>query len=180
MLGFLSNKWVRIERVTAAALAAAVTGLILLNVITRAFSTSIFWIDEAAIYAMIWMTFLAASAMIAQRDSIAVTFVPDLCSIPVQRRITIVVDIIVLAFGVLMVWVCWRWFNPAAFIAASGDIAAFQSNTFNFIYSEPTMTLGIKKAPIWTIMAVFACSVILHGLANLIHSIFTPHIEPAK
>ncbi|MGB3556241.1 MAG: TRAP transporter small permease subunit [Jannaschia sp.] len=167
MLARLSAFWARLERLVAAGLAAAVTLLILLNVVTRAFDASLFWVDEAAIYAMIWMTFLAASAAVQRRESVAVTLIPDVFDPRGQRWFVVLVDIVIFAFGLLMLWAVWRWFDPAGLLAAGGDILAFQGATFNFVYSEPTMTLGTAKAPIWSIVAIFACGVTLHGVANL-------------
>ena len=62
MLERISAFWARIEITLAALLAAGVTLLILLNVVTRNIGAALFWVDELAIYAMVWMTFLGASA----------------------------------------------------------------------------------------------------------------------
>jgi hypothetical protein len=67
MLHKASALWARIELSAAAILAAAITLLILLNVVTRAFGQAIYWVDEAAIYTMAWMTFLAGSAAVHLR-----------------------------------------------------------------------------------------------------------------
>ena len=43
-------------------MAVGVTLLILLNIVARYFGAALYWVDELAIYAMVWMTFLGASA----------------------------------------------------------------------------------------------------------------------
>ena len=67
MLERISAFWARIEITLAALLAAGVTLLILLNVVTRNIGAALFWVDELAIYAMVWMTFLGASAALVAR-----------------------------------------------------------------------------------------------------------------
>jgi hypothetical protein len=47
------------------------------------------------------------------------------------------------------------------------DTGAFQAATFNFIYAEPTTTLGIAKSWVWLVMWAFSLGMVLHGLANL-------------
>lgn len=168
MLKRASRGWARVELALAAALAVAVTLMILANVVTRAAGQAIYWTDEAAIYAMIWMTFLAASASIHDRSAVAVTLVPDMLGAGGRRLFRVAVDVIVLAFALFMAWFCWRWFRPDVLIATGFDTQAFQQETFNFIYAEPTTTLGIPKVWVWLVMPLFTLGLILHALYNLI------------
>ena len=62
MIGRISAVWARLELTLAAFLAVSITLLILLNVVTRSMGAALYWVDELAIYAMAWMTFLGASA----------------------------------------------------------------------------------------------------------------------
>ena len=161
-----SAVWARLEIVSATGFAGAITALILLNVVTRAFDQSIYWVDEAAIYAMAWMTFLAASSSIHYGHSVAVSLLLDFATGRMARVITRCADACVFIFAVAMVFFCWRWYRPDALIAAGFDLAAFQGNTLNFIYAEPT-TLGINKAWIWLVMWAFSFGVLFHSTANL-------------
>ena len=171
MLYRLSALWARAEIALAALLAALVTVLILVNVATRSARMAIYWIDEAAIYAMIWMTFLAASAAVHERSAVAVTLIPDMLSPRSRARLTAMLDLVALGFGLAIAWFCWIWFDPAGFAAAGFDVEAFQGATFNFIYAEPTTTLGIRKAWVWLIMLIFSFGFVLHALANLSRSL---------
>jgi hypothetical protein len=67
-----------------------------------------------------------------------------------------------------MVWFCWRWFNPWALAQNGFDVMAFQGATFNFIYAEPTSTLGVPKWLIWMVMPIFSGGVLLHATAHLL------------
>lgn len=168
MLYRISAAVARIELGCAAFLAACVTGLILLNVITRNAGNALFWVDELAIYAMVWMTFLGASAALHHRNSISVTMLLD--AVPDQTRKVLVkiVDIIVCAFALAMLWFCWRWFLPSDIIAVGFDRMAFQGSTFNFIYSEPTLTLGLPKYLFWMVMWLFSIGAVLHSVMHVI------------
>ncbi len=168
MLRSISAFWAKIEMYCASVFAGLITLLILLNVVTRAFNTSIYWVDEAAIYAMAWMAFLAASSATHYGHSVAVTIVTDYLPRKPALIFAKFVDVCVLVFAVMMVWFCWRWFLPLEFAKAGFDPETFQSNTFNFIYAEPTLTLGIKKAWVWLIMWIFSIGLLLHAVSNLL------------
>ncbi|WP_435231677.1 TRAP transporter small permease [Pseudopelagicola sp. nBUS_20] len=167
MLFRVSAAWARIELGCAAILAVCVTVLILLNVITRTAGNALFWIDELAIYAMVWMTFLGASAALHHRNAISITILTD--ALPKKGKQTVVklVDIIVFFFALAMVWFCWRWFLPLDIVNAGFDRIAFQGNTFNFIYSEPTLTLGVPKYFFWLAMWFFALGALLHSTMHV-------------
>lgn len=168
MLFRLSAAWARVELWCAAALAVCVTLLILLNVVTRSSGNALFWVDELAIYAMVWMTFLGASAALHHRNSVSITILADLVPPPVRLVIRKAVDIVVFLFAIAMVWFCWRWFLPLDIARAGFDATAFQGNTFNFIYAEPTSTLGLPKFLFWLVMWLFALGATLHSTMHLL------------
>ncbi|KPQ20313.1 MAG: Tripartite ATP-independent transporter, DctQ component [Rhodobacteraceae bacterium HLUCCA24] len=126
------------------------------------------------------MTFLAASASIHDRSAVAVTLVPDMLGGGARRALRIAVDAIVLAFALLMAWFCWRWFRPDVLIATGFDTRAFQQETFNFVYAEPTNTLGIPKIWVWLVMPLFTLGLILHAVHNLIAGLRGEAPEPEQ
>ena len=83
----------------------------------------------------------------------------------------VAVDAMVLLFALLLVWLCWRWYQPLTLAQTGFDTRAFQGQTFNFIYAENTSTLGIKKFWAWLIVPWFALSLSLHGVSNLVQSL---------
>ena len=153
----------------SAILAVGVTLLILLNVVTRSLNNALFWVDEAAIYTMVWMTFLGASAAIQSRQQVAITILTDALPEAAVRVAAKLVDVLVFIFACAMVYFCWRWYLPLAIIGTGFDTMAFQGATFNFIYAEPTSTIGIQKWIIWLVMPLFSCGVFLHALAHLLN-----------
>lgn len=167
MLSRLSDRLARFEEIAAATLAAAISLLILTNIAFRAAGSPLYWISELAIYAMIWMTFLIASVVLKRRQGIAVTLLSDVLPRQAGRVQTAIVDAAVLAFALLLLWFCWRWYQPLALARAGFDVQAFQAETFNFIYAETTSTLGITKFWVWLVVPWFALSLSFHGLVNL-------------
>lgn len=172
LLGKLSAGIARIEVVLGATLGALTTALILLNVLTRSFASSLFWVDEAAITAMVWMTFFGASAAIHYRQSVAVTLVPDMLRGPVLRGLLIAVDCTVLVFFVVLFALAWTWFDPLTLALHGFDTKAYSGATFNFIYSEVSTTLGVPKFWLWLIVPVFAFGASVHALNNLLRTTF--------
>lgn len=170
MLQCASALWARIELFFAAGLAVSVTLLILLNVVTRSLGAALFWVDELAIYAMAWMTFLGASAAVHFGNSVSITILPQALPASAARVLAKLVDLTILTFSLLFLWFCWRWFGLLPFAQNGFDVEAFQGATFNFIYAEPTSTLGIPKVWIWLVMWLFGFGLCLHSLSNLLSS----------
>ena len=168
VLSRLSARLAQLELAAAALLAVMITLLILLNVVTRTLGLALFWVDELAIYAMVWMTFLGASAGIHYNHTIAITFLTGMLPKHMRRLVTKLVDGVVLLFAVLMLWLCWRWFAPLQLAQHGFDTAAFQASSFNFIYAEPTTTLAIKKYWVWLVMWIFAVGVTIHSLVHVL------------
>ncbi|MBE0455229.1 MAG: TRAP transporter small permease subunit [Roseovarius sp.] len=170
MLHKVSRLWARVELTAAAMLAVSITLLILLNVVTRTMGAALYWVDELAIYTMAWMTFLGASAALHYGHAVSVTILTDALPVRIRAFVSKLVDLIILCFALFMVWFCWKWFSPLELARNGFDFKAFQGATFNFIYAEPTTTLGIQKFWVWSVMWLFALGATLHSLSNLLGS----------
>ncbi len=167
MLRHLSARLAWLELWLAALLAVFVTLLILLNIFTRYFGAALFWVDELAIYAMVWMAFLGASAALHHRNAVSITLLIEAVPQRIKPLILKCVDIIVFAFALAMLWLCWRWFLPLKIVRIGFDVEAFQGTTFNFIYAEPTTTLGIPKFLFWLVIWLFSLGATLHSAMHL-------------
>jgi TRAP-type C4-dicarboxylate transport system permease small subunit len=165
-----SNAILSVEKLLLIGLTAALVLLILLNIGTRAAGAAIFWVDELAIYATIWMALIGASAMLRMRKGVAVTLITDLLPRSLQRAVTKIVDAILLFFAIALLVLCWQWYDPAALARSGFDFDQFTETTFKFIYSEPTNTLGIPKFWVWLGVPLMAIAMTIHALANLLES----------
>lgn len=160
----------RVEMALAGALVAAIFLLLLGNVVTRSLGMPMIWIDELAIYLMIGSGLLGASVAIARREHIAVTLLPDMVDGRAGLVFAIVIDAALLVFLVAFTVLLWFWFDPIGLWRA-GSAEALASQSFNFLYQEPTTTLGLRKVWFWLILPVFAGAALFHAGVNLIGSL---------
>jgi len=167
-LSRLSDAVVSVEKRVISALAAVLVLLILLNIVTRAAGAAIFWVDELAIYTMIWMALIGASVMLRLRMGVAVTLITDLLPHGLRRAVFRLVDALLLFSAVIVLVLCWQWYDPIALVRSGFDLDLFAQNTFKFIYTEPTNTIGIGKFWVWLAVPVMAAAMTLHALANLL------------
>jgi len=163
----LSESLLRLERAACGTLAATLTGLILLNVSTRAFDVALFWVDELAVYSMIWMALIGASMLLHERRHVAVTLLTGALSDNRRRVVTLVVDFLILAFATGLFLMCMAWYDPIGLVRHGFNIDEFTATTYNFIYQEPTNTLGIQKYWVWLVVPAVSITMTLHALANL-------------
>lgn len=173
--GFLScvdGLIARAETLVAGLLALAIVILLLINVATRTFGMPLFWVDELAIYAMVWMGFLGASLAIHYRQHIAVTVCIDFLPIRAHMFMLAVIDAMMLFLFVVLAVFVWQWFDPIAVLQAD-SLSEIGAKTFNFIYDEPTTTLGVRKFWFWLILPVFCVFVTFHSVKNLVDSVRT-------
>jgi TRAP-type C4-dicarboxylate transport system permease small subunit len=179
----ISNSILSAEKRVITILAAALVLLILLNVATRAAGAAIFWIDELAVYAMIWMTLLGASAMLRMRTGIAVTLATDWLPRRARRIAVLLTDVVLLLFAIVLLVLGWQWYDPLEVVRSGFDLEVFAQNTLKFIYTEPTSTLEIKKFWLWLAVPIMSVDMTIHALANLLEAPADgapgePHIPP--
>lgn len=167
-LSRVSNALLRVEKRLIALLAAALVLLILLNIVTRAAGAAIFWVDELAIYTMIWMALIGASAMLRMRTGVAVTLLTDQLPRGLRRAVARLVDAILLILAFTLLILSLQWYDPIALIQAGFDPEEFARNTFKFIYTEPTNTVGIQKFWVWLAVPLMAVAMTIHAAANLL------------
>jgi TRAP-type C4-dicarboxylate transport system permease small subunit len=156
------------------------SALILVNVATRYARMPIYWIDESAVYAVVWLTFIGASAMTRLRLDFAVTMLTEKLPATAQRLARIIATSLVVAFALALVAMCWLWFDPVGIAAAGFDAKAFAGETFNFLYTERTQTLNWPSWVLFLILPIFALSMVIHGLANLFEDMGLTAKLPAK
>jgi TRAP-type C4-dicarboxylate transport system permease small subunit len=164
----VSNVVLGLEKRLITALAGALVVLILLNVVTRAAGAALFWVDELAVYTMIWMALIGASAMVRMRTGVAVTLVTDLLPGTFRRIVHRTVDAVLLGLALVLLVLCWQWYDPVALFESGFDLDVFAQNTFKFIYAEPTSTIGIPKFWVWLAVPLIALAMTIHALANLL------------
>lgn len=156
----------RAEAAAGAALVAAILCLLLANVLSRGLGRPLIWTDELAVHLMVALAFVGASLGIATRMHMTIGIVPDRLGPRDRARLALLADLAVLAFLVTMAVILWRWFDlPGLLRAGSG--AALAEQSFNFIYTDPTNTLGLRKFWFWLIMPLTCATGTIHCAAAI-------------
>ena len=177
---WLSAKLLAVERFAVAGFMFLLTGLILLNVVTRYSGVSLYWVDESAVYSVVFLTFIGASAMSRLRLDFAVTMLTERFSARGVLIAKAMASAIVLLFGITLLWLCVLWLDPVGMARAGFDARELAAKTFNFIYTERTQTLNWPVWALYMIMPVFALSMVVHSAANLLEDLeLVPRVSQA-
>lgn len=161
----------KLEILAARALVAMVLLLIVVNIVTRYIGMPVYWIDELAIYAMIWMVFICLPVLVNSRKNITVDIVTDLFGSKGESVFRLMSDLIVFITSAMVFYFSLNWFDVFNLAQADFDLEVFSINTFNYIYYEPTNTLSFNKYMVWIIVPVSFFLCVLHSGANLMGSL---------
>ena len=164
----LSSHILRTERQVLTGLMTLLVLLILLNVATRYTGMPIYWVDEAAVYTVVWLTFVGASVMTRLRMDFAVTMLTDHLGARGAKTFKVVATSGVLLFGLAMLVMCWVWMDPIGIARYGFDAKEFAAESFNFLYTERTQTLNWPTWVLQLILPIFSATFSVHALANLL------------
>lgn len=174
-----SSALLAFERLALMGLMYLLTALILINVVTRYSHFPIYWIDESAVYCVVWLTFIGASAMTRLRLDFAVTMITERLSVRSQKTAKIIATGMVVLFGVSLIATCVLWMDPVGLVRAGFDGRKLAAETFNFLYTERTQTLNWPTWAVYLTLPIFAVSMTIHGLANLLEDLeLVPRTPP--
>ncbi|MBS9476977.1 TRAP transporter small permease [Ancylobacter radicis] len=167
----LSEALLSAERVAIGALMALLTALILLNVATRYTGMPLYWVDESAIFTTVWLTFIGASAMSRLRLDFSMTLLTEHLSARGAAVMRVLATLSILAFGLALAAMCWVWMDPVGIAAMGFDAREYGGATFNFLYADRTQTLNWPSWVVYLIMPIFALTLTVHSLANLLEDL---------
>ena len=167
----LSTAVLRTERAALTVLMGLLVLLILLNVVTRYSGTPIYWVDEAAVFTMVWLTFVGASVMTRLRMDFAVGLVSDHLPPGGAKVLKVIATLGVLVFALALVWMCWLWMDPRGIAAAGFNAKDYAEASFNFIYTERTQTLEWPTWVLQLILPIFSLTLTVHVFANLLEEL---------
>lgn len=169
----------KVERLALMGLMGGLTLLILLNVVTRYSGVPIYWVDEAAVYLVVWLSFVGASAMTRLRLDFAVTLLTDMLGERAARRVKALATGGVLVFGCAMLAMCWIWMDPIGIARYGFDAKAYAADSFNFLYTERTQTLNWPTWIVQSILPIFGLTFTTHAAANLVEDLgLRPRLAP--
>ena len=167
----VSEAVLAVERLALGGLMTLLVLLILLNVVTRYAGLPLYWVDEASVYSVVWLTFVGASIMTRLRLDFAVGLLTEQLPPKAAKASKVIATGGVLIFGLALIAMCWLWMDPIGIAQYHFDAKEYAAQSFNFLYTEHTQTL---EWPMWVlqlIMPLFACTLSLHALANLLEDL---------
>lgn len=99
-----------IEQVIGVLLLAVVLGLMFTQVVARyVFAAPLFWSDELARFSYVWMSYIAAVALMARRSHIRIDLIDGFLGTRGRLFVRIVADLIVIGTCVFIVLGSWNW-----------------------------------------------------------------------
>lgn len=167
----VSSGILRAERLALILLMALLTLLILLNVATRYSGMPIYWVDEAAVYTVVWLCFVGASTMTRLRLDFAVTLLTDAVGERYARHFKTLATACVFLFGCALIAMCWVWMDPVGIARAGFDAREYAAESFNFLYTERTQTLNWPTWVVQLVLPLFALCFTVHAAANLVEDL---------
>lgn len=166
-----SDVVLRCERHLLTWLMGLLVALILLNVVTRYAGVPIYWVDEASVYVVVWLTFIGASAMTRLRLDFAVTLLTDKLGAGATAAAKACASAAVLLLGVALLVMCWVWMDPLGIARYGFDAKEYAAESFNFLYTENTQTLNWPAWVVQLILPIFSLTLSVHALANLLEDL---------
>lgn len=166
-LSKLSARLSAFERLLLKLLIAALTLSVLMNVLLRMIGITLAWADEVGVYAMVLSGFVGASLMLRARSDPAVLLLHEFLPARACQILRMTVSALSAAFGVMLCYLCVRWFDPVEIVKAGFDATTFQAATFNFIYTDITPVMGAPAFILYLIIPFFAVAITIHALTNL-------------
>ena len=167
----LSAGILSLERMLIMGFMGLLVALILLNVVTRYAGASLYWVDESAVYSVVWLALIGGSAMTRLRLDFAMTMLTDKLSPTWAHRAKITAGLGVVAFALALGLMSWLWLDPVGLSQAGFDAKRFAAATFNFVYTERTQTLNWPSWALYLIVPLFSASLFIHGLANVMEDL---------
>ncbi len=166
-----SDVILRCERHLLTFLMGLLMVLVLLNVVTRYAGMPLYWVDEASVYCVVWLTFVCASAMTRLRLDFAVTLLTDKLGARAVRIAKAAASGGVLVLGLALLAMCWIYMDPVGLARYGFDAKEFAAESFNFLYTERTQTLNWPVWAIQLILPIFSVTLSVHALSNLIEDL---------
>lgn len=173
----LSDWIAQAERAMLRLIAFALPLMILANVAGRTMRSPIYWMDELSILVMVWLAMIGMSLTLKTRDAVAVTMLVDAVPPVLMKAMKVLVDLLVLVFGIALLVMCYRWFDPLTLMRLGFDTREFSGQTFNFMYQDTTATLGVAKFWFWLVVPLAAAATSVHALSNLLMTLTTQAAE---
>lgn len=144
----------------AVALLALMTVLVLYQVFTRyVLGSPAAFTEELVRYALIWVSFIAATYAFLQREHMALMLVADRLPVTARRRLRLAIDVLVLALAVLV-------------LGVGGSMLAWDSR------ENISALLGISRGVVYLISPIAGAGIALAQVLNIIEDLRSRSAAP--
>lgn len=167
ILGTVSRAVSRAERMVLRGSVGAILCLITVNIVLTAFGAPLYWANEAAVSLVAFTTFVGASVLTFSGEHPSVSLARDFLPPKIADLLIKAADLFMLCLALVLIYLSWRLFAPLDVVRHDFDLMAFAIEAGNFVYQEPTNTLGISKAWIWLAPVPTFFTMALHAAARL-------------
>ncbi|WP_418595576.1 TRAP transporter small permease [Ponticoccus sp. (in: a-proteobacteria)] len=162
----LDARLARAETALSAGLLGVMLACMAAGAAMRSLGQPLVWADELAVLTMAGAAFFGAAACLAEGGHLSVDLLRARLCEGARRGLARVVDAALLLLLLGFAACLWTWLDPVGLIAA-GSGAALAQESFNFTYTEPTMTLGLAKVWFWLPMVPATLGAIIHVVLRL-------------
>lgn len=170
----LSKAIVAIEKGLVGGLSALMFVLVVIGMFARYLGHAIYWIDEAAVFAMVAMSFFGASLVTRLKQEFAITLLIEYLPARLAWIARLLIAAIGLIFAAILILLSWWMWDPITLAKMSFDVERFSRATFNFIYTETTTTLGLPKFLFLLVLPIYSVFLIIHTAVNVIEAAWAP------
>lgn len=164
VLGRLSRGVACVEIAVGAVLVASILCLMIAGMVARGMGAPLIWSDELAVAAMVWLAFIGGSLAIATGMHMVMGLLPETLAPPKVYWVSLLNNLLVFGFLLISALVIWNWLDLPGLLAA-GSGQAYAEKSFNFLYTDPTLTLGVRKIWFWMVLPVSTICGVIHSLA---------------
>jgi len=100
------------ERGLVVALAAAMAGIMMTQVVMRYFfSAPIFWAEEISVQLLVFMTLFGLSLLVQRGQLVSIDFLPRALQPRARHALLALLGCVMLALLVFLAWLGWEWVN---------------------------------------------------------------------
>lgn len=102
----------RIERVLVIALTAAITLIMMAQVVLRYFfSAPIFWAEEISVQLLVFTTLFGLSVLVRSGELVSIDFLPRALTPKARHALLALLGLVLLTLLVFVAWLGWGWIS---------------------------------------------------------------------
>lgn len=108
----LDKRLAQVEQVLVIALTAAMTGIMMAQVVMRYFfSAPIFWAEEISVQLLVFTTLFGLSLLVQKSQLVTIDFLPQALPPRARHALMALLGTVMLALFVFFAWLGWDWVN---------------------------------------------------------------------